>query len=417
MSRTIVGLDIGACCIRTVIGEIDSDGGFRISGTSEVPSAGIRSGVIVNIGEAIQAIKASVGAAEMNSGCTVTSCITGIGGDQIDSQHSNGRVGIPTKGKVYGQITEEDIDRVIESSKSAIAPIADKDIIHVLTQDYIVNDMRGIKTPLGMQAYKLEAEVLIVRTSATQIQNIKTCLAEGEYVLDGVMLKTLAAAQAVTAPDELESGSVLIDIGYDTTDAVVICENAPVCTVSVPLGGKHVTRDIAGVKGISDETAEKLKREHGWCWEDGIDVVEEVLIPGVGGQAPEQTTNKELCQIIQARMEEIFVLVREEISRRQVVRGAIHGNIVLTGGGAKVRGAESLAQYVFQTLNVRIGAPLSLGGITEDYCKPEFATAVGLVLMGKMAMPVAAQSRGRKSPVRPAEDRPGFLKKLKDALF
>ncbi|MCI1208939.1 MAG: cell division protein FtsA [Treponema sp.] len=384
MSSIIVGLDIGTSLIRAAIGEINDNNDMEILGVAKKASAGLRNGVIVNIEAAMAVIKSVIEAAEQNAGYEVTSCVTGIGGTQIESFNSRGLVAVSSRGKNTREITGQDVGRVIEAANAVQIPM-DREMLHVIPQDYIIDGISGIKDPIHMMGVRLEAEVHIVTASRTAIQNVRSCVNRAGYALDSVMLKTLVATQAVVHEDELDLGSILIDLGAGTTDVIVLIHGAPVCTASIAVGGNLVTNDIAIVKGIPTVTAEKIKIESGSCWLPDIDGSKEVILPGVGGRPPELTTEAELCQIIQPRMEEIFTMVRNAVVHKTNLR-QLSGNIVLTGGGALMNGVVELAQSVFGTSAVRLGIPEKHGGIEEYYRSPDWATAVGLILANKDAV-------------------------------
>ncbi|MCI5606201.1 MAG: cell division protein FtsA [Treponema sp.] len=379
----VVGLDIGTSVIRVAIGELNVETGkIQIAGTAARKSAGLRNGIIVNIEEAKEAIRLAVEDAVQNSGILVESVITAIGGSQIVSQNSRGTVPVSSSGRGNKEINTDDIARVIESATAIPVP-ADREKLHVIPQNYIVDGIGGISDPIHRMGTRLEAEVHIVTASKNIIQNINTCVSRANYRLDGVMLKTLAATQAVCHQDEMDLGSILIDLGAGTTDIIVLINGSPVSTASVPVGGSLVTNDIAIVTGIPSSAAEDIKLKSGCCWLQGIteENDEEVILPGVGGRAPEIIYKSQLCQIIQARMEQIFRMSKDAIIKNtnNSIR-QLSGNIILTGGGAQMDGVIELAQNVFKTSSVRLGVPENLGGIEENYRRPDFATAVGLVV-------------------------------------
>ncbi len=385
-SKVVVGLDIGTSVIRVAIGEVDSEtGAISIAGTASVKSAGLRNGVIVNIEDAKDKIKEAIAAAEQDAGIVVESVITGIGGSQIESQNCKGGVAVNSSGKNNKEITPDDVTRVIENATAIPVP-GDREKLHVIPRDYIVDGFNGIPDPVHRIGTRLEAEVHIVTAAKTIIENIRSTISRSGYYLDGVILKTLAQTLSVCHQDEMELGSILIDLGAGTTDVIVLVGGSPITTVSVPVGGNLVTNDIAVVTGISVSTAEKIKIESGCCWIDNIteETDQEVILPGVGGRAPEVMYQSQLCQIIQARMEQIFTMVKSAIvknSNEQIKK--LSGNIILTGGGAQMDGVIELAQNVFKTSSVRLGVPESLGGIEEKYRRPDYATAIGLVMSYK----------------------------------
>ena len=417
MTNIIVGLDIGTSFIRAVIGEIDDDGGVEIIGVAKKSSTGLRNGTIVNIEATIECIKQAIEEAEQKAGYEVLSCVTGIGGVQIEGLNSKGLVAVSSRGKNNREINQSDVDRVLEAANAIQIPM-DRKMLHVIPQDYIVDGIAGYKDPIHMIAVRLEAEVHIVTASRTAIQNITQCVDRAGYQLDRVMLKTLASTQAVIGDDERELGSILIDLGGGTTDVLVILKDAPICTASISVGGNLVTNDISIVKGISTVTAEKLKIESGCCWMPlALEKNDEVLIPGLAGREPEQTNRAELCGIIQPRMEEIFTMVRDEIVRRTNVM-QLSGSVILTGGGAQIEGAVELAEKVFGTSSVRIGYPGNLGGIEEEYRTPEYATAVGLVLANKnLVVPKGRKEKRHRESEQDKEQGESLWQKIKKSFF
>ena len=379
MTNIIVGLDIGTSFVRSVIGEVSSDGEIEIIGVAKKPSFGLRNGKIVNIEATMDCIKQVMDEVEVAAGHEVVSCVTGIGGAQVESTNQKGMVAVSSHGRNNREITQSDVDRVLDYANTFQIPM-DREPLHTIPREYIVDGTGGYKDPIHMIAVRLEAEVHVVTASKTAIKNISQCVARAGYQLDQVILKTLACTNAVLYEDERNLGSILIDLGGGTTDVLVITNDAPIFTTSIQVGGNLVTNDIAIVKGIPTSTAEKIKVENGCCWMPIAQETEsEVMIPGIAGRGPDLSSRTELCQIIQARMEEIFVMVKEEIMRKTSVE-SLCGSIVLTGGGALLEGAVQLAQSVFGTSSVRLGVPEKFGdSFADEYRSPEYATAVGLV--------------------------------------
>ncbi|MBO4857040.1 MAG: cell division protein FtsA [Treponema sp.] len=416
--KCIVGLDIGTSVIRVAIGEVDEDGNLRVIATSSKPSAGLRNGVIVNIEDAKDAIKDAVEAAEQEGGVIVSSVIASVGGAQIESENSRGVTPIRANGKNnIRAVTPEDVTKVIETATAINYP-ADREKIHVIPQDYLVDGIGHISDPVNRLGFKLEAEVHIVTASKTTIQNIRSCVSRAGYELNGVMLKTLAEVQAVCHEDEMELGSIIIDLGAGTTDVIVLLKGAPISTASVPVGGNIVTNDIAMVTEIPVAAAEKIKIESGCCWLPGVEVDEDVILPGVGGRAPEVIGKEYLCRIIQARMEKTFTMVKAAIIKNtnDSIK-QLAGNIILTGAGANMEGIVELAQSVFKTSSVRIGIPESLGGIEEQYRNPEFATAIGLIVANKGIVEKRDSRRKSKRNTTKSKDKESVLKKLRKMFF
>ena len=385
MSSIIVGLDIGTCAVKTVIAERLPDGKIEIIGVSKRPSQGLRNGVIVNIDAAMSSIIETIEEAEQNAGMEVTSVYTAIGGAQVESMNSEGQIGVDTSGKNRPlEISESARRRAIEAAKAVQIPL-DKKLIHVIPQEYIIDGISGYPNPVGILGVRLEVQVHLVMASITAYSNIQQCISRSGYMLDGVMLKTLAASLATVHTDEMDLGSILIDLGGGTTDIMVLYKGAPIFTASIPVGGNMVTADIAAVKRIPVNIAEKIKVESGCCWiSTGNEQNEEVIIPSVGGIPPEQSNRYELCEIIQSRMVEIFKMCRKEIVHH-VNLPSMSGSIILTGGGALMPGVTELAQAVWETTAVRIGTCPDLGGVTGNYRDPDYATVIGLVMANKNA--------------------------------
>jgi len=417
--RIIVGLDIGTSVIRVAIGEVDDNGSLHIISTSAKKSAGLRNGVIVNIEDAKDAIKEAIEAAENNGGVLVKSVIVSIGGSQIESENARGVFPIRNNGKGGSSpVTSSDVEKVIEIATAINYP-ADREKIHVIPQDYLVDGVGHISDPINILGFKLEVKVHIITASKTIIQNIKTCMNRAEYGLDGVMLKTLAATQAVCHDDELELGSIIIDLGAGTTDVIVLIDGAPVSTASVQVGGNLVTNDIAVVNCIPVAAAEKIKLEYGCCWPKGIQNDVDVILPGVGGRSPELISKSEIAKVITARMRQIFTMVKQAIVKNTSDSiKQLSGNIILTGGGAQMEGVVELAQEVFKTSSVRCGVPESLGGLEEEYRKPEFATAIGLVVANKGLVNVRDTRRHAKKASGPkGEKKENVLTRLRKLFF
>ena len=417
--RIIVGLDIGTSVIRVAIGEVDENGTLQIIATSAQKSAGMRNGIIVNIEDAKDAIKEAIEAAETKAGVLVNSVIASIGGSQIESQNSRGVVPIRSNNKGgSAAVTREDVEKVIDIATAINYP-ADREKIHVIPQDYLVDGIGHIPDPINRLGYKLESKVHIITASKTIIQNFKSCMSRAGYGLDGVMLKTLAITQAVGREDELELGSIIIDFGAGTTDVMVLYEGAPVSTASVQVGGNLVTNDIAVVYGIPVSAAEVIKINDGCCHKSALGANTDVIIQGVGGRPPSVTTKADVEAIIEARMTQILTMVFQAIKKNtsDVIK-ELTGNIILTGGGAKMPGLVNLVQEIFQTNAIRIGKPENLGGIEEEYRNPEYATAIGLVVANKGLVNARDKRRkSRKPSASDGEEKENIFKRLKKYFF
>ena len=414
VSSIVVGLDIGTTFIKAVIGELDRDDKLSIIGYAKRPSQGLRNGVIVNIDAAVAAINATVDAAEQVAGVAVESVFTAIGGSQVESLNSEGDTVVDDRSERYRtlEITEEAKGRAIGASTAISIPM-DKKMLHCIPQEYFVDDLPGVKDPLGMMGKRLKVKVHIILANETAWNNLEQCIVRAGYGCNGTWSKTLVAAMATIHEDEMDLGSILIDLGGGTTDVMVVNKGAPVFMASIPVGGNLVTNDIAVVKGIPVSAAEKIKVESGCCWISGSEDLAKVIIPGVGGRPPEETTQYELCEIIQPRVDEIFSMVKAEIVHHANLT-QLNGSIILTGGGAKMAGIVELAQSVWGTTSVRIGEVSDLGGLDKGYRDPDFATAVGLVDSNKT---FRANSKSKKKNTQDFEKGENFFAKIWNNLF
>ena len=390
----VVGLDIGTKNIRVVVAESKEDSKTEVLAVAAVPSSGIANGVIVSIESAMNSIKKAIDEAEQNCGIEISECIVSIGGDQIEGFNSSGLYIVSHTGSPK-EISKEDVRKAIEVAISIKTPL-DKEKLHVIPQMYAVDEVAGIKDPVTRLGIRLESNVHIITTSRTIIQNLRSCVERAGYEICGVMLKTLASTYAVVHQDELDLGSIIIDLGEGSTDVLVVLNGAPIFTGSIPLCGYHVTRDIQMIRDISLDEAEKIKIEYGCCWPDIADTSQSILIPGVGGRAPEEISQRELCEDINPRMTEIFEHVLDLIRQNTNVN-KLSGNIILTGGGAKMEGVVELCQEVFSTGYVRVGIPENLGGNSSEYRSPEWATAIGLVLSNNTMVSKKDGAKGRKN--------------------
>jgi cell division protein FtsA len=377
--KMIVGLDIGTNNVRVAIAQENDDGKLEIIGTHTKTSAGLRNGTIVNIEDAKNAIKEAIEETEQNFGVEILNVHTAVGGTQIESRNSRGVVPVHGDNSNKGEINNNDIDQVIRNATAIMIP-EDKQTLNIIPQHYTVDDVGGIKSPSGMIGVRLEVDVHITTISKTIVKNIISCIERAGFQFESIIQKSLAISKAVCYEDEMELGSVIIDLGAGTTDVLVIYDSAPICTISIPVGGNVVTNDIAIVVGIPVVEAERIKIESGCCFEDDIGEDTDVILPGVGGRGPEVILKSQLCQIISARVEQIFEMVREAIKKEtcETIK-QLSGNIILTGGGAKMDGVIDLAKNVFKTSSVRLGIPEILGNETSDYRSPEFATVIGIV--------------------------------------
>lgn len=414
MSNIVVGLDIGTTFIKAVIGELDEDDNVSVIGFAKKPSQGLRNGVIVNIDAAVAAINATVDAAEQVAGVDVDSVFTAIGGAQVESLNSEGNTVVDDRSDNYRtlEITDAAKGRALGASTAISIPMG-MGMLHTIPQEYFVDDLPGVKDPLGMMGKRLKVKVHIILANETALDNLKQCIVRAGYEWNGIASKTLVAAFATIHEDEMDLGSILIDMGGGTTDVIVMNKGTPVFMASIPVGGNLVTNDISRVKDIHVSIAEKIKVESGCCWISSGDEGEEVIIPGVGARPPEVTTQRELCQIIQPRVEEIFKMVRSEIVHHANLT-KLNGSIVLTGGGSKMPGVVELAQCVWGTTSVRVGEVSDMGGLDKGYREPDFATAVGLL---DNRWKSQRSSGSRKTASQNSEKGENFLKKFGNKIW
>ncbi|MCL2266293.1 MAG: cell division protein FtsA [Treponema sp.] len=381
-NEIIASLDIGSSSVRAVICERDTEG-LKIIGAGTRPSTGLRKGVVVNIEATLRAVAAAIEDAEMMSGLEVTDCWTGIGGNHINGINSRGVVGVSGKKKDIREreINQDDIDRVIEAAKAVVIP-TDRQILEIIPQNYKVDDQKGIRNPIDMIGVRLESEVHIITCTVTGAQNLIKCVNRAGFRVNDLVLQTLAAGRAVLTQEETELGTVLLDLGGGTTDALVYVDGTPYSTYTIPAGGTQVTNDISIIKNISLENAEKIKIDAGCCW-DAMADNDSIIVPGVGGRPPMSIPRSQIHAIIKPRMEEIFKLVKQHLDSLNLSR-PLGGGVVLTGAAAQLAGVVELANHILR-LPARLGCPIpvqELGGLVEEYRTPAYATVIGLALEG-----------------------------------
>ena len=377
MDNIVVGLDIGTTKVCAIVAGTDEHGRMNILGVGRAPSDGITRGVVTHIDRTMNSIMAAITEAESSSGVKVRSVIVGIAGDHIQSFQSRGVIGI--SGPDH-EVTQADIDRLIEDTKRVALP-SDRKIIHVIPQEFIIDGQDGIYDPVGMSGVRMEANVHIITGLVSAAQNIYKCVQRAGLEVSDMVLEPLASSYAVLDEEEKEVGIALIDVGGGTTDLAVFEERTIRHTAVIGIAGKKVTDDIRKGLGVLNDQAERLKREHGTAFVSSVINNEPIVLPGVGGRAPLEIDSRLLAQIIQPRMEEIFEIAALEIKRSGYARH-LSGGVVLTGGGALVKGAAELAREVLD-MPVKVGIPTGFsGGLVREISNPAYATAVGLVYYG-----------------------------------
>ena len=398
----IVGLDIGTKKTASIIGEITEDKKIEIIGIGATDSRGLRKGVVVNLEATVNAIKKAQEEAELMAGVEIDSAFVGISGAHIKSFNSRGVIAVSGKNK---EISPEDIERVIDQSKAVSIP-PDREIIHIIPQEFVVDEQDGIKDPLGMSGIKLEVNVHIVTSATTSVQNLKTCIERAGIEIERIVLNQIAASSSTLTHDEMELGVGMIDMGGGTTEVAIFERGSLWYTSIIPIGGDNFTNDIAVGLRTPIPEAEKIKKKFGCVSAPLLDEEDTIEVPSVGrGKKPRILSRQLLADIIQPRAEEIFRLVDNDIKRMGYEK-SLNSGIVITGGTALLDGLEEVAEEIFD-LPVRRGDPSGAGGLVDRVGTPDFATTVGLIQYGYNLYRETGLPRDRKK---------GFWSKFKDWL-
>ena len=371
----IVGLDVGTSKVLAVVAEILADDQIEIIGIGHHPSSGLRKGVVANIESTVQSIQRAVEEAELMANCDIESAFVGISGAHIGSLSSHGVVAIRDN-----EVSRDDIERVTEAARALAIP-NDQKILHILPQDFVIDGQDGIRNPVGMSGVRLESKVHIITSAMSAAQNLVKCVRRCGLNADDVILEPLASSYAVLDSDEKELGVCLIDIGGGTTDVAVFTEGSIRHIAVLPVAGDQITNDIAVALRTPTSAAEEIKKKFGCALAQLANDGELIDTPSVGDRAPRQLARSTLTDVIEPRVEELFILVQAEI-RRSGFEELLGAGIVLTGGSAKMDGMVELAEEVFH-MPVRTALPHYVGGLSEVVRNPIFSTAVGLVLFGQ----------------------------------
>lgn len=400
--RIVVGVDIGTTKICAIVAAADELDRINILGFGMAQSEGINRGVVVNIDKTVAAVQEAVREAERAAGVQVRSVVVGIAGDHIQSFQSRGVITIATR---EGEITQRDVNRLLEDTRHVAIP-ADRKILHVIPQEFIVDGQDGVADPVGMSGVRLEANVHIITGLVSAAKNIYRCIEKAGYEVADIVLEPLASSFAVLHPDEKEVGVALIDIGGGTTDIAVFEDATIRHTAVIAVAGSKVTDDIRKGLGVMRDQAEALKCQFGCALVELVDEEEVITIPGIGGRPEKSISRSTLTQIIQPRIEEILEIAAIEIKRSGYGRHLASG-VVITGGGALIPGTAELAQEVLG-VDARIGLPMGLsGGLVREVSDPKFATAVGLGLYALRPEVLSGQSFRAAAPERAFEAVPG----------
>jgi cell division protein FtsA len=370
----LVGIDIGTSKVVTLVGEMATDGKLNVIGFGSHPSQGLKRGVVVNIESTVQSIQRSVEDAELMAGCEIYSAYTGIAGSHIRSINSHGIVAIRDR-----EVSQSDVDRVIDAAK-AIAIPADQRILHVLPQEFIIDNQDSIREPVGMSGVRLEAKVHIVTGAVSAAQNIVKCMKRCGLATSDIVLEQFASSQSILTDDEKELGVCMIDIGGGTSDIAIFTDGAIRHTTVIPIAGDQVTNDIAIALRTPTRNAEEIKIKYGCALQDLVDSNQIIDIPMIGDRSARRVPGRALAEVVEARYEELFTLALNEL-RRSGLEEMMAAGIVLTGGASQIAGAYELAERVFK-IPVRIGKPDNVLGLPDVIHNPIYATGVGLLVYG-----------------------------------
>lgn len=371
----LVGIDIGTSKVVTLVGEVTSEGKLNLIGFGSHPSQGLKRGVVVNIESTVQSIQKSVEDAEQMAGCEIFSAYTGIAGSHIRGVNSHGIVAIRDQ-----EVSSNDVDRVIDAAK-AIAIPADQRILHVLPQEYIIDQQDSIREPIGMSGVRLEAKVHIVTGAVSAAQNIVKCMKRCGLTTSDIVLEQFASSESILTDDEKELGVCMIDIGGGTSDIAIFTDGAIRHTAVIPIAGDQVTNDIAVALRTPTRNAEEIKIQFGCALQEMVDDAETVEIPTIGDRVGRKIPRRALAEVVEARYEELFKLAAAEL-RRSGLDESLASGIVLTGGASAIAGAQELAERIFK-IPVRIGKPQQhIHGMSEIIHNPIYATSIGLLIYG-----------------------------------
>jgi len=373
----VVGLDVGTSKIVAIVGESQPDGTVEVIGIGSHPSTGLRRGVVVDMASTEHAIQRAVEEAELMAGCEIHSVFAGISGSHIRSLNSDGTVAIKDK-----EVSEGDVERVLEAAR-AVPVAADQKILHVLPQEYVIDNQDGIRQPIGMAGVRLEAHVHVVTAALSATQNIGKCVARCGLTVDELIMQPLAASYAVLTDDEKDLGVCLVDIGAGTTDIAVFTDGAIRHTACIPIAGDQVTNDIAVALRTPTQHAEDIKIKYACALVQLARNDESIQVPSVGDRTSRQLARQTLAQVVEARYRELFSLIQAEL-RRSGFENMIAAGLVMTGGASRIEGAEELAEELFH-MPVRLATPRYVTGLSDVVNNAIHATGVGLLLYGNQA--------------------------------
>ncbi|ARB46804.1 MULTISPECIES: cell division protein FtsA [Alloalcanivorax] len=390
MDNMIVGLDIGTSKVVAIVGQVTSEGTVEVVGLGSQPSRGMKKGVVVDIEATVRSIQRAVEEAELMAGCQIHSVYAGIAGSHVRSLNSHGIVAIRDR-----EVMQADIDRVIDAAQAVAIP-ADQKTLHVLPQEYVVDNQEGVREPVGMSGVRLEAKVHLVTCAVNAAQNVEKCVRRCGLEVEDIILEQLASAYSVLTEDERELGVCIVDIGGGTTDIAIFTEGAIRHTANIPIAGDQVTNDIAMALRTPKQHADEIKIKYACALTQLAGADETIKVPSVGDRPPRTLSRQNLAEVVEPRYDELFTLIQAEI-RRSGYEDLIPGGIVLTGGSSKIEGAVELAEEIFH-MPVRLGTPQGVAGLTDVVRNPIYSTSVGLLLYGlrmeKEGLSARAQAGG-----------------------
>ncbi len=395
----IVGLDIGTSKVVAIVGEVSPENELEIIGIGSSQSRGLKKGVVVNIESTVHSMQRAVEEAELMAGCEIHSVFAGIAGSHIRSLNSHGIVAIRDT-----EVNYSDVDRVIDAAKAVAIP-ADQRILHILPQEFIIDNQEGVKEPIGMSGVRLEAKVHMVTGAVSAAQNIVKCVRRCGLEVDDIILEQLASSYAVLTEDERELGVCMIDIGGGTTDIAIFTDGAICHTAVIPIAGDQVTNDIAVALRTPTQHAEDIKVQYACALTQLTKNNESIEVPSVGDRQARQLARQTLAEVVQPRYEELFSLVQAEL-RRSGYESLVAAGIVLTGGSSKMEGAIELAEEMFH-MPVRLGTPQYVSGLSDVVKSPIYSTGVGLLLFGQQQGRDGAPHVGADAGVK------SFLERMK----
>ena len=383
----IVGLDIGTSKVVAVVADVKEDGSLNVVGLGSAASKGLKRGVVVDIEKTVAAIQSALGEAELMADCKISEVYTGIAGSHIKSLNSHGMVAIKDK-----EVTQADIDRVIETASAVNIP-TDHQVLHILSQEYVIDGQEDVKEPLGMSGVRLEVRVHIVSGAVSAVQNITKCVRRCGLEIAEVVLQPLASSYAVLTEDEKDLGVCLVDIGGGTTDIAVFIGGSIRHTAVIPIAGDQITNDVAMALRTPTGEAENIKIQHGVALRHMTDPQTMIEVPGVGERGARQMSRHTLAEVIEPRVEELYSFVQAEL-RRVGFEDRLSSGIVITGGASLMPGMTDLAEEIFH-MPVRLGLPRYVGGLAEVVKNPRYSTAVGLLILARQQMQKAPNHRGK----------------------